>query len=87
MKCPSCEQDNNPNTKLCKKCGRDLTLPPAWFPDWKWHIKALAGIYVVLIICFFVAKIIMKKLPEPYRAKPTPSEMTPWLNPNSNKTN
>jgi len=83
MKCPSCGQENKEGTKICKKCDRDLTLPPAWFPGWKWHVKTLSIIYLVLIAFFFTAKHYLAKLPPPYNIRTIPSEMTPWLYPHT----
>jgi hypothetical protein len=81
MKCPNCGQENRAALKFCKKCGGDLTLPPAWFPDWRWHMKTLAGIYVVLVVLFFGVSYLLHKLPPPYDQRQIPLEMTPWLNP------
>ena len=79
MKCLNCGQENKDIAKLCKKCGRDLTLPPAWFPDWRWHVRTLAAIYAALIVLFFTAKWLLRKLPPPYDIRDIPAEMTPWL--------
>lgn len=81
MKCMNCGHDNKETAKACKKCGLDLTLPPAWFPDWKWHAKVLGTIYAVLIVAFFAAKHALRKLPAPYDIREIPPQMTPWLNP------
>jgi hypothetical protein len=81
MKCPNCGYENRATLKLCKKCGRDLTLPPVWFPDWKWHLKTLSWIYLILIALFFIVSHILHKLPPPYNMRKIPEEMTPWLNP------
>jgi len=83
MKCPNCGQENK-SSRLCKKCGRDITLPPAWFPGWRWHVKTLAIIYLALIGFFFTAKYFLHKLPPPYHLRTLPSEMTPWLYPYNN---
>jgi len=80
MKCLNCGFENKGLTKLCKKCGSDLTLPPAWFPNWKWHLKTLSWIYISLIIAFFVISFILHKLPPPYDQRDISPEMTPWLN-------
>lgn len=81
MKCLNCGQENKDKADDCRKCGRDLSLPPAWFPDWKWHIKTLTLIYCVLIVVFFVAKFSLHKLPPPYHLREIKPEVTPWLNP------
>ncbi|MBI4655440.1 MAG: zinc ribbon domain-containing protein [Elusimicrobia bacterium] len=81
MKCPNCGYENRANFKFCKKCGNDLTLPPAWFPTWKWHLKTLSWIYLILIAVFFIASYFLRKLPPPYHIRKIPDEMTPWLHP------
>ena len=65
---------------MCKKCGRDLSMPPAWFPDWKWHAKTLAIIYVCVTVFYLITTFVLKQLPEPYHIRKIPSELTPWLN-------
>ena len=77
----NCSQENRPTLKFCKKCGVDLTLPPAWFPDWRWHLKTLSWIYLTLIAGFFVVSYALSKVPSPYDQRVIPQEMTPWLNP------
>ncbi|HAT73235.1 MAG TPA: hypothetical protein DCS63_10515 [Elusimicrobia bacterium] len=81
MKCTNCGQENRAALKFCKKCGVDLTLPPAWFPDWRWHLKALCWIYLALVAVFFSVSYLLKRLPPPYDQRQIPPEMTPWLNP------
>lgn len=81
MKCTNCGQENRPTLKFCKKCNTDLTLPPAWFPDWRWHLKTLSWIYLTLIAGFFTVSYLLHKLPPPYDQRQIPPEMTPWLNP------
>ena len=81
MKCINCGQENKVIAKFCKKCGRDMTLPPVWFPDWKWHLRTLAVIYVSLIAVFFLLRFLLHKLPPPYHIREIPPEMTPWLHP------
>lgn len=81
MKCPNCAQENKSSTRFCKKCGRDLTLPPVWFPDWRWHLRALSWIFLALIVFFFTASHLLHRLPPPYDQRDIPKEMTPWLNP------
>lgn len=79
MKCLNCNQENKDSAKSCKKCGRDLTIPPAWFPDWKWHARALGVIYGAVIVFYLVVSLVLKRLPEPYNIRQIPPEMTPWL--------
>lgn len=79
MKCLNCGQDNKDAARACKKCGRDLSLAPSWFPTWRWHVRTLATIYSALIVLFFAAKFILAKLPPPYNIRYIPPEMTPWL--------
>ena len=81
MKCLNCSQENRPAVKFCKKCGVDLTMPPAWFPDWRWHLKTLSWIYLTLMAAFFVISFALHKLPPPHDQRQIPLEMTPWLNP------
>lgn len=81
MKCLNCGQENKETAKACKKCSWDLTLPPSWFPDWKWHAKALAGIWAALILLFFAAKFALRRLPPPWNIREIPPETTPWLHP------
>jgi len=81
MKCLNCGQENKATLKFCRKCGRDLTLPPVWFPDWKWHLRTLSWIYIGVTIFFFAASWLFHKLPPPYDQRQIPAEMTPWLNP------
>lgn len=81
MRCPNCGFDNKTNVKFCKKCSYDLTKPPVWFCDAKWHIKTLLVIYISLTILYFTIGPILRKLPPPYDQRIIPKEMTPWLNP------
>ncbi|MBI4802170.1 MAG: zinc ribbon domain-containing protein [Elusimicrobia bacterium] len=81
MKCLNCGQENRATLKFCKKCGRDLTAPPIWFPDWKWHLKTLSWIYISVTALFFAVSYLLHKLPPPYNQRQIPAEMTPWLNP------
>ncbi len=81
MKCTNCGQENRPNVRFCKKCGTDLTLPPPWFPGWRWHLKALSWIYLSVIAGFFVVSYLLHQLKPPYNQRQIPPEMTPWLNP------
>jgi hypothetical protein len=79
MKCMNCGQENKDTAKLCKKCGRDLTIPPAWFPDAKWHLKTLGSIYAALVVLYFGVSYLLGQLPKPYHIRAIPVEMTPWL--------
>lgn len=79
MKCSNCGQDNKDTAKACRKCGRDLTVPPAWFPDAKWHMKTLGAIYAALIVFYIGVSFALKQLPRPYHLRQIPVEMTPWL--------
>lgn len=79
MKCMNCGQENRDSAKACKKCGRDLTVAPAWFPDARWHLKTLATIYVCLIVFYFGVSYLLRRLPRPYNVRKIPVEMTPWL--------
>lgn len=51
----------------------------AWRPTWAWHVKALAGIYLFLTIFYFAVDHWLSRLPQPYRLRDVPPEMTPWL--------
>ncbi|MHB2026444.1 MAG: zinc ribbon domain-containing protein [Elusimicrobiota bacterium] len=79
MKCMNCGQDNKDSAKTCRKCGRDMTIAPAWFPDWKWHAKTISAIYAAVIIFYFGVSFLLRRLPKPYNIRHIPIEMTPWL--------
>lgn len=79
MKCMNCGQENKDVMKPCRKCGRDLATPPAWFPDARWHLKTLGTIYGVLIVLYLGLTVALKSLPKPYNIRKIPLEMTPWL--------
>lgn len=79
MKCLNCGQDNKETAKACRKCGRDLAVPPAWFPDAAWHLRTLGAIYALLIVFYFGVTFALKQLPPPYNLRQIPPEMTPWL--------
>ena len=79
MKCISCGQDNKDGAKACKKCGRDFTEAPAWFPDAKWHLKTLGIIYAALAVFYFGVSASLRSMPRPYHTRKIPVEMTPWL--------
>jgi len=80
MKCPNCTQENKQSAEECRKCGRDLSVPPAWFPDWRWHARALGCIYTGLAILYFAVNFGLSQMPEPYHLRKIPAELTPWLN-------
>lgn len=79
MKCLNCGQENKDAARACKKCGRDLAVPPAWFPDWKWHARTLGIIYTGVTLLYIAASWALKRLPEPYHIRRIAPEMTPWL--------
>lgn len=81
MKCVSCGIENKDAAKACKKCGRDLAIPPAWFPDAAWHLKTLGAIYAGLIVFYYGVSFALAKLPKPYHLRAIPIEITPWLVP------
>ncbi len=81
MKCPDCATENRASVRFCKKCGKDLTAVPIWFPDLKWHLKTLSIIYLALIALYFSLGTFLKKLPPPYDQRILPAETTPWLYP------
>ncbi len=80
MKCPNCSQENKESASICRKCDRNLSAPPAWFPDWKWHARTLGVIYACVVVFYFVTSFALKQLPKPYHIRDIPSELTPWLN-------
>lgn len=79
MKCPDCSQENKDNAKTCRKCGRDLAAPPAWFPDWKWHLRTLGVIYACVTVLYLVVSFSLRHLPKPYHVREIPAESLPWL--------
>ena len=79
MKCMNCGQENKDTAKACRKCSRDLSIPPAWFPDAAWHLKTLGTIYAVLVVFYLGVSYLLKSLPKPYHIRTIPIEMTPWL--------
>lgn len=81
MRCTSCGQENKDASRACKKCGRDLMVSPAWFPDARWHLKTLGAIYAALIVIYFGVSYALRTLPKPYDIRSIPPEMTPWLRP------
>lgn len=78
MKCPQCQTDNKDVAKSCRKCGMNLALPPLWQPTWRWHLKTLGIVYVVIVVLFFIVRGLLK----PY-VRQLPPEVTPWLHPKS----
>jgi hypothetical protein len=52
---------------------------PLWRPTWKWHLKVLTAIYIGLTAAYFAIDHFLARLPEPYRLRDVPPEMTPWL--------
>ena len=74
MKCPKCQAENKENSKLCRKCGSDLSPKPVWRPTWNWHLRTLGIIYGILIVLFLLLNIVLK----PYIRK-IPEDITPWL--------
>lgn len=79
MTCLNCGQENKEGACVCRKCSRSLSIPPAWFPDMRWHLKTLGAIYIALIILYFAVTYALKSLPKPYNIRTMPIEMTPWL--------
>mgnify|MGYP001607852344 FL=1 len=81
MKCVSCGLDNKDAAKACKKCGRDMSVPAAWFQDARWHLKTLGIIYAALTVLYLGVNAVLSSLPKPYHLRHIPVELTPWLNP------
>jgi hypothetical protein len=81
VKCVGCGFENKENAKTCRKCGRDMAVPPAWQPDAAWHLKTLGAIYAALTLLYFGVTAVLSKLPRPYQLRNIPVEMTPWLAP------
>lgn len=79
MKCSVCGTDNKEEAKVCRKCGLDLTLEPLWRPTWKWHFKVLGTLYVLLAVAYFAISAFLSKIPQPYRMRDVPKDVTPWL--------
>jgi hypothetical protein len=53
--------------------------PPLWRPDWRWHLRTLGVIYAALVAVYFALSLFLSRVPEPYRMRDVPPEMTPWL--------
>jgi hypothetical protein len=79
MICLACKMDNKEGSGQCRKCGATLQMEPLWAPSWAWHFKVLGGIYIALIVVYFALSAFLKKIPEPYRMRQVPSDVTPWL--------
>jgi len=79
MKCQLCQIDNKDDAKHCKKCGANLNVAPLWTPSWKWHIKSLAIVYVVLLVFYVLISGFLSRVPEPYRMRDIPSDLLPWI--------
>lgn len=79
MKCFLCGADNKDDAKGCRKCGGPLNVEPLWRPTWRWHLKVLGFIYVCLIVAYFAISQFLSRIPEPYRMRDIPSDVTPWL--------
>lgn len=79
MKCLNCGQENKDSAKACRKCGRDFSVAPAWFPDFRWHMRTLGLIYACLTVGYFAVSAALKALPRPYHLRAVAPEMTPWL--------
>lgn len=62
-----------------KNRSADQELPPLWRPTWKWHFKVLLGVYIFLGVAYFAISAFLSRLPEPYRLREIPAEITPWL--------
>lgn len=61
MRCPRCNFTNRPTAKFCVKCGYELLVQEKmWIPNAKWYLKTIIIIYVVLIILFIAASILLK---------------------------
>lgn len=80
MKCIVCQTDNKEGARVCRKCGVDMDTKPLWQPTWRWHAQVLGVIYVVLIVAYFAISSFLSRVPEPYRMREVPKEITPWLN-------
>jgi hypothetical protein len=79
MKCIVCQTENKEGVKACRKCGVDMQLAPLWTPTWRWHAKVLGAIYVSLIVAYFAISQFLSRIPEPYKMRDVPQDVTPWL--------
>ena len=59
--------------------GAKLPATEPWRPSWKWHLKVLSGIYLVLILVYVALTALLSRLPPPYGLRSIPKEITPWL--------
>jgi hypothetical protein len=50
-----------------------------WTPTARWHLVSLAAIYAGLIAVYFALSLFLSKVPDPYRLRDIPQEVTPWL--------
>jgi hypothetical protein len=53
--------------------------PALWRPDWRWHVKTLAVIYVGLAVVYFIVTALLSRAPAPYGLREIPQDITPWL--------
>jgi len=60
MKCSVCGKDNKKGIKFCKYCGNELIKDEIL--SWKFHLKALGIIYLVIIIFFSLYLILEEKI-------------------------
>lgn len=67
------------NNKIKPVAESAVPVGDPWRPSWMWHLKALAGIYLFLTIFYFAVDHWLSHLPQPYRLRDVPMEMTPWL--------
>lgn len=58
MKCLQCGKENRENKTFCVMCGRELDSG-SFSPHWKWHIKVLVVIYIVLTLGYLILKILL----------------------------
>ena len=79
MKCIVCQTENKDGVKACKKCGVDINHELLWQPSWKWHFKVLGVIYAILVVAYFGISQFLSRIPEPYRMREVPKDITPWL--------
>lgn len=58
---------------------RPDVVTPFWKPTWRWHLTALGFIYAGLVVVFFLLSQFLSRVPQPFRMRDIPKEMTPWL--------
>jgi hypothetical protein len=68
----------NPKDKN-KPVAPTAPVEPMWQPTWKWHLKVLGGVYVVLAIAYFAVSTFLSRVPPPYKLRDIPKEITPWM--------